>query len=336
MDYYSFILTLSLSAGLCFIFSKLAAKLGLIAYPGEHRSHSAPTPLVGGLAIYFSILFTLYTQSQYQALLGCLGAMCLIGSLDDRFSLPSWVRFVAQAVISWVVIELTQVKLDHLGALFGSSQFTLGAWSTPLTIFAMIGVINAINMSDGMDGLAGSICIVALLSISSVALNTQTLIYVLIASIVGFLVWNIRLGRKQAAVFMGDAGSMMLGMLLAYVLIQSSQGPFALFPPVTALWLLALPLIDAVAVLTVRPMLGKSPFNSDQLHYHHLLRRQGLSVNTTLLIVIIISLITSFIGFWFLNAGVPEQAQLNIFLIIFVCYFIVLYTTAAKETGESK
>ncbi len=301
------------------ILAYFAQDMKLLAHPGEHRLHRVATPMVGGIAIYLGILagFVLIDGS-FALLLPALLFLCLVGVADDRYKLPSWSRFLAQSIAIYAMIKLTGVKLTTLGYLTPNSEVLLGSWSTPMTLFAVIGVINAVNMSDGHDGLAGSLILVVLLGLLYAGADTG-IVQISIAAIVGFLVLNLRVFRPRAKIFMGDAGSTMLGLLLAYLLIKHSQVTSGIWP-VTALWLLALPLIDAVAVLIVRPLRGQSPFSADRIHYHHQLVDRGVSINAAVIVAVLIQSGFIVFGLWAWKVGVAGHLQLIAFLIIFACY----------------
>jgi UDP-GlcNAc:undecaprenyl-phosphate GlcNAc-1-phosphate transferase len=316
-----------------YLLARLAPSLGLLAEPGEHRMHRTVTPMVGGLAIYLGLLLgLLLIDRSFMSLLPSLFLMCAIGALDDRYNLPSSVRFLAQAIAAYLMIALSNVALIDLGALFSSNHAVLldPMWSTLITIFACIGVINAVNMSDGLDGLAGSLVFLVLLSLLLIGHPSTNLLLISLSAIAGFLSWNIRIGRPRAKVFMGDAGSTMLGLLLAYLLIQFSQADSGILP-VTALWLLALPLIDAVAVLIVRPMRGRSPFSADRIHYHHQLLDSGMSVNLSLAVALSLQSILILVGIALWRTGMAEHLQLALFLCLFLLYATRLYYFAEKS-----
>ena len=314
-----------------YFLARYAVKLKLIATPGGHRQHSVATPVVGGLAIYFGLMFAwLSLSSPSTGLIVCLTLICLLGLMDDMHSLPSWSRFIAQGAITYLMVKLTGVQLLSLGTLFTNQELLLGAWSMPVTIFATIGVINAINMSDGLDGLAGSLTFIVLLALFYISGFESLLIIVSLMSVAGFLVWNLRIKRTHAYIFMGDAGSMMLGLLLSFLLISYSQMSSGIMP-VTALWLLALPLMDAVAVLLVRPLRGKSPFQADRLHYHHQLQDKGLNVNLTLLVVLLLQAAFIAVGLFLSVNNVNENWQFVFFLCLFLVYVIRLFKFSAKE-----
>ena len=314
-------------------FISLAPAMKLLALPGEHRLHQEPTPMVGGIAIYIGILsgFILVDASFYR-LLPCLFLMCLVGVLDDRFSLPSWSRFLVQGAVAYLMIKLTGVQLEGLGLLVSAdTELLLGSWATPMTIFATIGVINAVNMSDGMDGLASGMVLLILISLIVLGTPSKALVLITVMALLGFMLWNVRLLGERARAFMGDAGSTMLGLLLAYLLIEVSQAGKGV-APVTALWLMALPLMDAVAVLIVRPLKGNSPFSADRIHYHHLLLGRGLSVNQALVTALVSQAIFIVAGLAMWKTQVPAHWQFTAFLVLFVLYLaLLLNSTKAKQ-----
>lgn len=323
-----------LVAGL--VAEKIAPALGLLAYPDQHRRHKEPTPIVGGISIVIGLLLTdALFDLQLNTLLPAIALIFVVGVIDDRFKLPSGVRFIAQAISVWLLIEGSGVVLNSLGAIQFEESVMLGNWAVPMTIFAGIGVINAINMSDGMDGLLGSLVCLILLAIILLASPTEPWVLAVIAAVCAFLCLNLRIGRTQARVFLGDAGSTLLGLLICYLLVKHSQGSDRAFAPVTALWLMALPLIDAVAVLLVRPLRGSSPFSADRIHYHHLLQNQGFSVSQSLLIVMLLQALAIGLGVGMLYAQIAEYIQLWFFLAIFLSYICCLWivTKHASDTN---
>lgn len=331
-----FILVFVVSLIAAYLLICAAKPLALIAYPGEHRQHNQATPLVGGIAIFIGLLIGIISVADDAInLLPSLVILCLVGAIDDRFKLPSWSRFIVQALAVLLMIELTGVQLTNLGSLIADHDILLNNWSMPLTVFATIGVINAVNMSDGMDGLVGSLLILILLALALSSNNSHTLIIVSIASIAGFLVWNLRLFRARARIFMGDAGSTMLGLLMAYLLIKLTQQPYQAMPPVTALWFLALPLCDTVAVLLLRPLKGRSPFTADRIHYHHLLKAGGLSVNQTLLCILLIQGAFIAAGFAMQTTNIADNVQFFAFLVCFAIYFLML-AFVTRNSGAKK
>ena len=308
------------------LLSRLAPKIGLLAQPGAHRHHQQPTPLVGGLAIYVGFLYAcLVVDRSLISLLPSLSLLCLTGALDDRFKLASGLRIIVQGVAAVMMIRYSGIELLSLGNLFSQDEVLLGRWSLALTVFATIGVINAINMSDGMDGLAGGLLLFIFSIVWFLGGQPQSLALACCLAVLVFLCFNIRLRQRPARIFMGDAGSTMLGFLVAYFLILNSQGDQALIKPVTALWIVALPLIDAVAVLLIRPIRGQSPFSADRIHYHHLILVKGFSVNQTLLIVLAVQAVMTIASLAAERAGVSTHIMFYLFALLFAAYLLMLY-----------
>lgn len=322
-------LVCTLALLLCLI--PLARRFELIANPGEHRQHQLPTPLIGGIAIFLSlILVSPLFSIQIPGLLLCALALVLVfGVIDDMWTVPFWFRFIVQ-IGAAIILVYDGVILRDLGHLFSDQVFTLGKYQYALTVFSIVGVINAINMIDGMDGLCGLVVLVALIAITSLLpietnLNEVLICVILIASVVGFLLLNIRFSStKSAKVFLGDAGSMLLGLILSWLVISKSQHPNAYFSPVVALWILAIPLIDTVGVMIRRICRGISPFHADHLHTHHLFLNLGFSVNRSLLILIFLAIGFATFGIAAFQNRVDENILFFIFLGLFVVYIVAM------------
>ena len=322
------------TATMVVLLARSAEQLKLMAKPGAHRQHTIETPMVGGLAIYVGLLLGVFlVDNTFIDLFPALFLLCAVGAIDDRYSLPSSIRFLAQGVAIYLMIIMTGVQLQTLGYLTPNHEVVLGQWSVPMTIFAAIGVINAVNMSDGHDGLAGSLVLVSLMALLFSGANNE-LILIAAAAIFGFLLFNVRIVRSRAKVFMGDAGSTMLGLLLAFLLIRQSQIEGSIWP-VTALWLLALPLIDAVAVLIVRPIRGKSPFTADRIHYHHQLIDRGLSVNSTIIVALVLQIVLAALGLWARSIRIADHLQLIAFLCLFFIYLMSLLWFTRKKPRQA-
>jgi UDP-GlcNAc:undecaprenyl-phosphate GlcNAc-1-phosphate transferase len=316
------------------LLAKQGENLKLMAHPGDHRKHQKATPMVGGIGIYLGILLGFFILDRsFYLLLPSLVFLCVLGALDDRYKLPSTFRFVTQGLAVILMIWLTGTELHSLGYLVSREEVVLGRLATPVTVFACVGVINAINMSDGLDGLAGSLVLMTLLSLLGFSGSDSGLILIAVFAVGGFLAWNLRIGRARASVFMGDAGSTMLGLLIAYLLVKYSQTDGNLWP-VTALWLLALPLFDAIGVLLVRPLRGRSPFSADRIHYHHQLLDKGLSVNKALVVSLLLQLLFTAIGVVLWHFRVADHLQFYLFLAVFLAYlWLLLNKTNSRPEG---
>jgi hypothetical protein len=174
----------------------------------------------------------------------------------------------------------------------------LGDWAVPFTLVAVVGLINALNMIDGIDGLAGGVTWIALGGLL-LFLPPGSMLFLLLlgtlAALVPYLVVNLELVRCRCKVFLGDAGSLLLGYLIVWGLIEAGRSPADL-APVTALWLVALPLMDTLAVMGRRLSNGRHPFSADRGHLHHCLARLLHSTRRALIILLALALLLAGIG----------------------------------------
>jgi UDP-GlcNAc:undecaprenyl-phosphate GlcNAc-1-phosphate transferase len=297
------------------ILMQAASGLGLIDVPGGRKEHSRPVPLVGGLAIFVGLLaaaFAVGLASSAAYFLLTLSIIIAVGLWDDVREISPRLKFVIQIVAAALMIWGAQVELRSVGDLLGWRPIGLSLLAVPLTVFAVVGVVNAVNMMDGLDGLAGSVAFVAFAWYALVAAQSgldapfkTALIFC--GAIAGFLLFNLRFPwQKQARVFLGDAGSLMIGFALGWFAIDLTQGEGRTFPPIAALWVLLLPLADCVSLMTRRVGAKKSPFVADRRHIHHYLLARGLSHGTTLAVLIGLSVVFGSIGYLGWRAGVGE------------------------------
>lgn len=322
---------------LVLILRPVATRAGLVDIPNARSSHETPTPLIGGIAIFVAFCVgglvaltsgLLPLDSYSISLLVGSTLMVVVGAMDDAHDLSPLIKFVAQIVASLVMIYGGGVVLTDLGGMLPSGDtLYLGILSVPFTVFATLGVINALNMCDGLDGLSGSLALISLTGMMIVATVNggpadAIVLAVLAAAIAGFLVFNLRfLGRKRAAIFMGDAGSMLLGFLLTWFAISLSQGQSRAMVPAAALWFLMLPIFDTVAMMLRRIARRQSPFRADREHMHHIFLLAGFSVNETVTIMAAAALIGVGIGLLFMDLAAPEFSIAGFFLIAGMLYF---------------
>lgn len=325
------------AVSLCTVYvaKPLAWRVGLVDRPGGHKSHSGQVPLIGGLAIFAGLSLAwflaprlgLSTINSFFAAAG--GLLFFVGLIDDHRQLSVRFRFGAQ-IIAACLLLYSNVVVSDLGPLFGDAPFELYWLAMPVTVFAVVGAINALNMMDGMDGLAGSVSLVSFALLSGIALgagNTlQALILLcVIGGLLGFLCFNMPIpGRKNAHIFMGDAGSTLLGFLLANSLIVLSQGEQRAMAPVTALWIFAIPLLDTVGVMLRRIWLGRSPFAADRGHIHHLFLDAGFRIRHTVFLIAVLQCLLGVTGLALERAGAPHWLSLGLFGLMFAGYIYLI------------
>jgi UDP-GlcNAc:undecaprenyl-phosphate GlcNAc-1-phosphate transferase len=322
-------LAFPVTAALIMLFRRHAPQLGVVDVPGGRKHHHGEVPLVGGLGMFGGLtLIALATGTFFTAqapFFAAISILVVTGFLDDRNGLSPKIRFALQAVAALIMVYGADVRLTNFGDLFGFGDVTTGRWSAPITVFAVLGVINAINMIDGVDGLAGGVSLIALLVFAAFAASAGflylTLLPPLVCVIAGFMLFNMRTPwRSHASVFMGDAGSVLLGFSLAWYAVDLAQARLA-FTPITAIWILAIPLMDTTALMIRRVRKGRSPFSADREHLHHILLRAGFTPGQTVAIVYILSLLLAAFGVAGWSQGVPEYMMFYSFMALFGLYY---------------
>ena len=284
-------------------------------------------------AVNLSAALALEASTHSELVLECiiLGLCSIIifitGFTDDIRRLSYKLRLVIQAVVALIMIFAGGVFLNDLGELFFGLPLQLEIFAIPFTVFAVIGCINAFNMLDGIDGLLGSVALVTLLLIGAVAfvagdLHNTVLATALAGGVMGFLYFNLRYpSQNSGRVFLGDNGSMLIGLLIAWLLIDLSQGPNQAIQPVAALWLLSIPIMDTISVMHRRIRKRKSPFTPDHNHLHHILLSSGFRVEEVVVVIVSLHFLLGAIGLAGLYLGIPEFIMLLSFFLVYLGYF---------------
>ena len=319
-----------------FVFRKWAKRVGLVDKPNERKHHVGQIPLVGGISIYSTLMIALFMLFPItNALLlyvACSTVLIVLGALDDKYDLSFKSRLIVQAGISLAMMLIGYKSLHYLGAMFTDTALVIPTYvSYIVTIFAVIGAINAFNMVDGIDGLLGGLASVTFSALGvmfylagNATLATFCLLFV--CAMLPYIMLNLGfpLGRRFK-VFMGDAGSMFIGFTAIWLLIDASQGKEQLvIRPVTALWFIALPLMDMVCIMARRIKKGQSPFKPDREHLHHICQRIGLSPAQSLLFICFLSAVMAGVGVLSELYSVPESIMFFSFLFTFAIYYSVI------------
>jgi UDP-GlcNAc:undecaprenyl-phosphate GlcNAc-1-phosphate transferase len=313
----------------------VARKTGLVDHPNHRKLHDSATPVIGGLAIFIVLFVAVYCNLPGSRFVTALGAgallMTITGMVDDRLQLSAALRFLIQIGACLLMILYADLRLDDFGRLIHNEVLALGWMGGPITIFAALGVINAFNMIDGMDGLAGSVFLVAASGMAVFAAQSEQseLLWILLLSIgvvLGFLLLNARFPwNKKARAFLGDGGSLLLGFILAWCFISlgSDHGADSerAFMPMTAVWLLAVPLLDTTTVMWRRWRSGRSAFSADQNHLHHAFLRAGFSVRETWINITFLAIVCSGLGLLFEILVVPSYVSFWTFMIFAFSYY---------------
>jgi len=257
--------------------------------------------------------------------------LLVAGLWDDLFEARTAVRVIAQIVAGVLMVYEGGVVIRDLGGLVDPVEsVVLHSWAAPFTIFCVIGVVNSINMIDGLDGLAGGLVLVALGwfalagSIQGAAVDT-VLAVAFMGAVAGFMVFNFRHPfRDRASVFLGDTGSMMLGLVLVWLSVRLTRVESGGMPPMAAVWVIGMPLLDTLSIIVRRVAQGRSPLSPDRDHLHYVLLRAGLSVRQTVSILMLVGLLFGAIGIGAWRFGVPDSVLFYGALSVYAVYLLVM------------
>jgi UDP-GlcNAc:undecaprenyl-phosphate GlcNAc-1-phosphate transferase len=315
----------------------LANRLGLTDKPDGRKQHEVPTPMHGGLTILLVLVTTAaifhdISSSQAWAFYLAGGLLIFVGVADDLKDLNWRWRIGAQVLAALGMIYLGGVSVQQLSDVVGAKHFALGLLAIPVTVFVVVGVIKALNMADGVDGLAGGQALVSVLLFCCFALYAGNYLaaerlLAVAGAVIGFLCWNLRRpGLARAEVFLGDAGSMLLGFIIAWTAVRLTQNPAHPVSPVLGPWTIALPLIDTCSLILRRLRQGRSPFFADRDHLHHLMLEAGYSSTTIAVGGMVLSLL--------LGLGAAMLLKLGIYRPLLVVLFFVLIALHYKFTAN--
>lgn len=326
----AFFVTILIIVGL----TPIAHKVDLVDHPNTFRKHHrGKIPLIGGIAIAIGfcigILALDISLSTFRALLAAYLLLTIIGIMDDFNELSPRLRMIAQLIVGLLVTCWGGILLNNLGNIFGSSWTNIGYWGLPLTVIAVIALINANNMLDGLNGLAGSTSFVTLACLYWIALrshahNDQRMILVLLSCVLSFLCFNFPVLRyRNRLVFLGDAGSTGLGLMIAWFAIKLSQPPYHFLKPAYLVWLLILPIFDLISVSLRRILIKRvSPLHADREHIHHFFQKIGFRNSIVTFILKLIALAGGLIAIFMAQYQFSQPLAFTAFIVLFLIYFI--------------
>jgi UDP-GlcNAc:undecaprenyl-phosphate GlcNAc-1-phosphate transferase len=313
----------------------VARGIGLVDRPGGRKTHEGEIPVIGGIAMLAGVVVGALSRisphpvEPYFA--AALFIVVLVGVIDDRYDLPASVRILAHVLATCLVVFGAGWFVSNIGPVFFGGVVGLSVFNVPFTILIVLSAINAFNMFDGSDGIAGIQALVGLvfLGIACMVFDSNgdlPLLASISGSILGFLLFNWPAKRTASVrAFMGDAGSTMLGFVLAWTCISLSQRPVnPVMHPVGVLWIFTLPLYDMFGSMIRRGLRGQSPFDADTEHFHHLMKRLGCSARAVALLVLLISAVTAAIGVGGQHVGLSDSWSFMFWLAGGVAYFFVL------------
>jgi UDP-GlcNAc:undecaprenyl-phosphate GlcNAc-1-phosphate transferase len=267
---------------------RLAGRWNIIDLPGARKVHTTPTPRVGGLAMACGVaaaaLLTMHLEGPDRWFLLAADVLVVFGAWDDWADLNYRIKLAGQLLAICIVVVLGDVQIRTITL---DDSISLPAWiSAPLTIFFLVGITNAINLFDGLDGLAGGttffcLCALALLSSAGESGTSTAMALAFAGAVLGFLRFN----TYPASVFMGDAGSQLLGFAIGVLSIRVTQDSTSQISTTIPLLLLALPILDTLNVMRKRIGEGRSPFSADKNHIHHKLLWLGFDHHEAVMVI---------------------------------------------------
>ncbi|MDT8377227.1 MAG: MraY family glycosyltransferase [Mariprofundaceae bacterium] len=279
---------------------RLAFYVGAVDQPVDRSVHLKPMPRLGGLGMVVAILAGMLMFLEFEpvivAFMAGLLVIAITGIADDVYQIRPLLKLSGEIAACILFIEISGLSLTSFGDVFGFGEITFsGPLSYVITLFSMVGVINAFNLSDGLDGLAAGIIVIACLFLGILALQTHawislTLIAALLGGVLGFLKFN----SHPAHLFMGDTGSLMLGFSITSIsiILATYESSGVGIKPITIATVLGLPIVDTIWVMTRRLLQGKRLGSPDNTHLHHRLLALGFPhpVAVTLLYVWVVML----------------------------------------------
>jgi len=325
-----------------FLVRKAARRVGLVDSPNVRKLHSGNVPLAGGIAISITLVYFVFSNKHVidNAIIFLLlmGTLTVVGALDDKYELSVKLRLIIQCLVALIMMYTTGNQLESLGNLFGLGVIDTSYASYVLTVVAVLASINAFNMVDGVDGLLGALSIVtfgSILILSWYNNNYSSLLLcaLIICAVIPYLLMNLGFLGRERKVFMGDAGSMMIGFTVVWLLVNLSQSSIENVDsgelvnglrPVTALWIIAVPLMDMAAIMLRRLKRGGSPFKPDREHLHHIFQRLGFSPIKTTFSIFCFSSFLAFVGVVSDIYKIPDFIMFYSFIILFFIYYLVL------------
>jgi UDP-GlcNAc:undecaprenyl-phosphate GlcNAc-1-phosphate transferase len=271
---------------------RLVNKFRLHDIPDARKEHSLPTPTLGGIAIVLGMVISLILWFPYSLsgeMVSCFFSMAILfamGITDDLSDLSAKYKFIVEIALA-LLVTLSGLRITSFGGLFGLYELPLTAQYS-FTILAIVGIINAFNFVDGIDGLAAGISFMSLITMGIFFTIDSDQSFALVAfalagSVLAFLYFNM----NPAKIFMGDTGSLVVGFIIAILCVKFIQEnsftakPLMKAAPLFALGMVLIPVFDAIRVSSSRIWKGRSPFQPDRTHIHHLLTNGGISHSLT-------------------------------------------------------
>lgn len=309
------------------LLKKLAVKINLVDKPNYRKIHETHTPLIGGIAIAFTVFLMLLISEnslpflkEYTPIFSSGLVLLIVGVVDDKNDVKAKYKLLIQLLLSFL-IALVGIRITSLYGLFGIHEITIWAQYV-LTVIVITGVVNAFNLMDGVDGLVGGLSLLGfsmflLASIYFKNLYLGEISIIFVGALIGFLRYNL----SHNKIFLGDSGSLFLGFTLVTIGIKFMEGESNVqnghaYGFLLLVSFFSIPVLDSLRVYLSRIKDGNSPFNADRTHIHHLLLAAGLTHQKVALCIVSFSMFMFFIGF-----GLISYQSTSIIILITMLVF---------------
>ena len=312
-----------------------AEKLRLLDDGGNRSSHKGSIPFFGGIAIFTGVICSLLFWSDIeniQFILVSILIVFIVGLIDDLRQITAFKKLIGQIIATLILIFLGDLQIESMHGVLGVYDLPIWA-SLPLTIFVVIVITNAFNLIDGIDGLAGGLGLISSLSFGVIALlmdqiDIALISFTLMGALLGFLKYNI----FPARIFMGDTGSLVVGMILSILAINcikyglvSENYSYPNIGPLLAISFLAVPLFDSLRVFIVRVIKGNGPLTAARDHVHHSLIDLGAGHKYTSLILYVVSVITILFTYLLLIFNININFSIAILTVFSFLLWLILF-----------
>ncbi len=333
---------------------RVAKKYNMVVRPNKRTSHNGNIPNIGGLNIFVSLLLVfvvllVFGQMKVSLFVGfCL--IFVIGFIDDRLVLSAYSKIVGETLCAFFLIYFADIRITSLYGVFGVYELQPMV-SYIFSYMCYMFIINALNLIDGVDGLASGLSILycSFFGVWFVLLDMpyhSIICFAIVGTLTVFFLYNV-FGRSKRKIFMGDSGALILGYMLSFIIftfLEINKTPInntlLYFPyaPVTVIAIIFIPIFDVFRVTITRLKKGKSIFEADRNHIHHLLLGLGLSHKQVTFALLSVSLLYFFIAIILKDYNLWIQFSIILlvgFLMIFIIWQLINLKTN-KEQNESE
>lgn len=334
----AFSLGLVVSAASAPIAIKICKSFGLMDEPSKRKQHQGQIPLAGGLMLLSALtVFGFMVESITPLLFAILFAaplLFLIGAIDDRTDLPAKRKLLLQGLVGIALVVWLGVRVSSLDNVVTGAPLALSVGVSVLfSIACFCGVLNAANMVDGIDGLLGTLSMVSLMGVGWLFFvngyeANLALVLVLLGALAGYLVFNLGVFGQQFKIFLGDSGSLVVGLSLFALLVSGASPEATAFTPTSAGWLLGIPLIDTISVMLRRMLYRRSPFEAGRDHLHHLMLELKFSRHSVLGFLVMFHLSLVLVG---VTANYSDISQAVFFWAFVLMTALVTIVSAVIE-----